>query len=111
MTREIVAKGVGSTTITATASSGKKATIKVTVDATPTGVKIIDINGETSGDTYTGKRTTLKAVLIATVDGKEVQLPAGKSKFKWTPSDKKVATVSGKETGTVKPANLVGKEG
>jgi hypothetical protein len=111
LTREIVAKGVGSTTITATASSGKKATIKVTVDATPTGVKIIDINGETSGDTYTGKRTTLKAVLIATVDGKEVQLPAGKSKFKWTPSDKKVATVSGKETGTVKPANLVGKEG
>ena len=111
LTREIVAKGVGSTTITATASSGKKATIKVTVDATPTGVKIIDINGETSGDTYTGKRTTLKAVLIATVDGKEVELPAGKSKFKWTPSDKKVATVSGKETGTVKPANLVGKEG
>lgn len=35
LSRLVVAKGVGSTTITATASSGKKSTLKVTVDATP----------------------------------------------------------------------------
>ncbi len=113
LTREIVAKGVGSTTITATASSGKKATIKVTVTATPNKVKILSINEkgeevEGSGSTWTGKRTTLNAVLIATVDGKEIEIPAGKTKFKWTPSDKKVATVSGKAIGTVKPTTYVG---
>ena len=95
LSRLVVAKGVGSTTITATASSGKKSTLKVTVDATPSGLKIVDINEETSGKTYTGKRTTLTAVLTAKdKNGNEFELPLGKTKIKWLPSDKKLAPVS-----------------
>jgi len=111
LSRLVVAKGVGSTTITATASSGKKATLKVTVDATPSGLKIVDINEATSGETYTGKRTTLTAVLTAKdKNGNEFELPLGKTKIKWVPSDKKLAPVSAKkDVGTVKPANLVKK--
>ncbi len=111
LSRLVVAKGVGSTTITATASSGKKSTLKVTVDATPSGLKIVDINEETSGKTYTGKRTTLTAVLTAKdKNGNEFELPLGKTKIKWLPSDKKLAPVSAKkDVGTVKPANLLKK--
>ena len=112
LSRLVVAKGVGSTTITATASSGKKSTLKVTVDATPSGLKIVDINEETSGKTYTGKRTTLTAVLTAKdKNGNEFELPLGKTKIKWLPSDKKLAPVSAKkDVGTVKPANLLKKD-
>ena len=113
LTKKIVAKGVGTTTITATASSGKKATIKVTVDATPTGVKIVDINNVDAGTTYTGKQTTLTAVLTAKDnDGNEFVLPVGKTKLTWKTADKKVATVSGKkEVGIVKPVIGLEKKG
>ncbi len=109
LSRLVVAKGVGSTTITATASSGKKSTLKVTVDATPSGLKIVDINEETSGKTYTGKRTTLTAVLTAKdKNGNEFELPLGKAKIKWQSSNKKLAPISAKkDVGTVKPANLL----
>ncbi len=111
LSRLVVAKGVGSTTITATASSGKKSTLKVTVDATPSGLKIVDINEETSGKTYTGKRTTLTAVLTAKdKNGNEFELPLGKAKIKWESSNKKLAPISAKkDVGTVKPANLLKK--
>ena len=112
LTKKIVAKGVGTTTITATASSGKKATLKVTVDATPTGVKIVDINGNTeSGKTYTGKQTTLTAVLTAGKDekGNDIELPVGKTKITWSVPKKSAATVKGKkDIGVVNP--VVGLE-
>ena len=108
LTARIVAKDVGTTTITATATSGKKASIKVTVSATPTGVKILGIDKvEGEGSTWTGKRTTLTAVLTAG-ENNEIEIPAGKTKFQWKPSVKTLAKVSGKAVGTVKPTNYVG---
>ena len=108
LTARIVAKDVGTTTITATATSGKKASIKVTVSATPTGVKILGIDKvEGKGSTWTGKRTTLTAVLTAG-ENNEIEIPAGKTKFQWKPSERALAKVSGKAVATVKPTNYVG---
>ncbi len=56
---KIKAVSVGTATVTAKASSGKKATYKVTVSSTPSGIKVTDI------ETWTGAKPSLTAVLYA----------------------------------------------
>ena len=56
---KIKAVSVGTATVTAKASSGKKATYKVTVSSTPFGIKVTDI------ETWTGAKPSLTAVLYA----------------------------------------------
>lgn len=93
----ITAVGVGTATVTAKATSGKKATIKVTVNSTPDSVKI-----EGADSTYTGKKLQLTAVPYAK-DGKEI--PVGKTKFKFTVNKNKNIKVTSK--GLVSSANLL----
>lgn len=115
LSNKIIAKGVGSTTITAKASGGKSANIKVTVYATPASVRIADSKGNEStnsvpftGKTYTGKTAKLTAVLYG-ANGKK--LPAGTTKFKWgvknaaNSGNSRYASISGKDVATVKPVN------
>ena len=93
----ITAKGVGTATITAKATSGKKATIKVTVNSTPDSVKI-----EGADSTYTGKKLQLTAVPY----GKDnTVIPVGKTKFKFTVNKNKNIKVTAK--GLVSSANLL----
>lgn len=77
----IDAVGVGTATVTAKASSGKKATYKITVNSTPSGVVVSDI------EAWTGAKPSLTAVLYAddyvknsngTVTG--TVIPVGKTK-------------------------------
>ena len=99
----ITAVGVGSSTVTVKASSGKSAKLKVTVTATPSDVKIEAPDMSESGYvTYTGKPTTMTAVLY----GKNgIKIPQGKTKLAWTVNDKSYAKVSSK--GIVTPANIL----
>lgn len=55
----IKAVGVGTATVTAKASSGKKSTFKITVNSTPSGIEVTDI------ETWTGAKPSLTAVLYA----------------------------------------------
>lgn len=55
----IKAVGVGTATVTAKASSGKKSTFKITVNSTPAGIEVTDI------ETWTGAKPSLTAVLYA----------------------------------------------
>ena len=99
----ITAVSVGSSTVTVKASSGKSAKLKVTVTATPSDVKIEAPDMSESGYvTYTGKPTTMTAVLY----GKNgIKIPQGKTKLAWTVNDKSYAKVSSK--GIVTPANIL----
>lgn len=99
----ITAVSVGSSTVTVKASSGKSAKLKVTVTATPSDVKIEAPDMSESGYvTYTGKPTTMTAVLY----GKNgIKIPQGKTKLAWTVDDKSYAKVSSK--GIVTPANIL----
>lgn len=56
---DIKAVGVGTATVTAKASSGKKSTFKITVNSTPFGIEVTDI------ETWTGAKPSLTAVLYA----------------------------------------------
>ncbi len=56
---DIKAVGVGTATVTAKASSGKKSTFKITVNSTPSGIEVTDI------ETWTGAKPSLTAVLYA----------------------------------------------
>lgn len=56
---DIKAVGVGTATVTAKASSGKKSTFKITVNSTPYGIEVTDI------ETWTGAKPSLTAVLYA----------------------------------------------
>lgn len=67
---QVKALSVGTATVTAKASSGKKGTYKITVDSTPYGVAITDI------ETWTGKKPALTAVLLA--DDDTPGIPVGK---------------------------------
>lgn len=78
------AVGVGTATVTAKASSGKKATFKITVNSTPTGIVVSDI------EAWTGAKPTLTSVLYAddykknsdgTVSG--TPIPVGKTKVSY----------------------------
>lgn len=93
----IKAVGVGTATITAKASSGKKATIKVTVNSTPDSVIITGADS-----TYTGKKLQLTAVPLA--KDKEI-IPVGKTKFKFTVNKNKNIKVTTK--GLVSSVNLL----
>ena len=99
----ITAVSVGSSTVTVKASSGKSAKLKVTVTATPSDVKLEAPDRSESGYvTYTGKPTTMTAVLY----GKNgIKIPQGKTKLAWTVDDKSYAKVSSK--GIVTPANIL----
>lgn len=55
----IKAVGVGTATVTAKASSGEKSTFKITVNSTPSGIEVTDI------ETWTGAKPSLTAVLYA----------------------------------------------
>ena len=102
-TATLRAINVGSSTVTVKASSGKSAKLKVTVTATPSDVKIEAPDMSESGYvTYTGKPTTMTAVLY----GKNgIKIPQGKTKLAWTVNDKSYAKVSSK--GIVTPANIL----
>ncbi len=99
----ITAVSVGSSTVTVKASSGKSAKLKVTVTATPSDVKLEAPDRSESGYvTYTGKPTTMTAVLY----GKNgTTIPQGKTKLVWAVDDKSYAKVSSK--GIVTPANIL----
>lgn len=56
---DIKAVGVGTATVTAKASSGKKSTFQITVNSTPFGIEVTDI------ETWTGAKPSLTAVLYA----------------------------------------------
>lgn len=56
---DIKAVGVGTATVTAKASSGKKSTFTITVNSTPFGIEVTDI------ETWTGAKPSLTAVLYA----------------------------------------------
>lgn len=56
---DIKAVGVGTATVTAKASSGKKSTYKITVNSTPSGIEV------TSIETWTGAKPSLTVVLYA----------------------------------------------
>lgn len=109
----IIATGdaVGKTTITAKTTSGKKATVSVTVAATPDNVTIYAFDGsEDKGySTYSGKKTTMKAVLTA----KDKPLPVGTTKLKWSiekvdnKADKNAKVSGKKDIATITPANLL----
>lgn len=75
---QVKALSVGTATVTAKASSGKKATYKITVDSTPSGVAVTDI------ETWTGKKPALTAVLFADdynkTTGTGTVIPVGKTK-------------------------------
>lgn len=75
---QVKALSVGTATVTAKASSGKKGTYKITVDSTPYGVAITDI------ETWTGKKPALTAVLFADdydkTTGTGTVIPVGKTK-------------------------------
>ncbi|MDE7322650.1 MAG: hypothetical protein K2N73_07915 [Lachnospiraceae bacterium] len=81
-----VAEGVGTATVTAKASSGKKATYKITVNSTPSGVAVADI------ETWTGAKPSLTAVLYADdckkdSDGNVIGgtvIPVGKTKVSFS---------------------------
>ena len=98
----VKAVGAGTATITAKTVNGKKATCKVTVQISPTKVKL----SKTSVSLNKGKTTTIKATVTPS--------NATNKKVTWTTSNKKVATVSngkitakgvGTATITVKTAN------
>lgn len=102
----IIANGVGKATITVKATSGKKATVKVTVKATPDNVTIEDVNGNESGYyTYSGK----PANLIAVLRGENgLVVPKGSTKLTWSIANeghKSNAKVSSK--GVVTPALIL----
>lgn len=59
LSAKIEAVNVGTATVTAKASSGKKTTYKVTVNSTPSGIEVTDI------ETWTGAKPSLTAVLYA----------------------------------------------
>ena len=73
-TATIIANGVGTAKITVKATSGKKATLTVIVNATPNDVKILD------AETCTGKPVTMEAVLTGE---NGLVVPQGKTKFTW----------------------------
>lgn len=62
---KLVAKGVGSSTITATASAGKKGTFNVTVKADMTGIEIVPDQNQ---DLYGGQTLELKANTVFEAD-------------------------------------------
>lgn len=98
----IIANGVGTATITVKATSGKKATVKVTVKATPDNVTIEDVNGNESGYyTYSGK----PANLIAVLRGENgLVVPKGSTKLAW-----KINNVSEDGTGNKNNAKVSSK--
>ncbi|MDE6363240.1 MAG: hypothetical protein K2L86_03090, partial [Lachnospiraceae bacterium] len=99
----ITAVGVGSSTVTVKASSGKSAKLKVTVTATPADVTLEAPDRSESGYvTYTGKPTTMTAVLYGS---NGIEIPQGKTKLVWAVDDKSYAKVSSK--GIVTPANIL----
>ena len=79
---KVVAKGVGTATITVKTNNGKKATCKVVVKKAPTSVKL----SKTSVTVKKGKTYTLKAALSKGAAGT----------VKWGTNNAKVATVSAK---------------
>lgn len=84
---KLTAKKVGTATITAKTSNGKKATCKVTVKPQPTGIKL----SKTSLTLNVGKSSTLKATVSPT--------NAISKSVKWTSSNTAVASVkNGKVT-------------
>lgn len=93
-TATIVAKGVGSTTITAKATSGKKITYKVTVKAPLESLSIADEAGNVTGKIYVGQSIQLVA---------DKDPAASKDKITWKVVGKKNAKVdkNGKVTALV----------
>ncbi len=85
----VTAVGKGKATITAKASNGKKATCKITVKVTPTGVQL----NQTSAYIYKGKKGQLKATI----------LPEGaKAEVTWKSSKSSVISVNTKGKLTAK---------
>ena len=95
----ITAVGVGTATVTAKATSGKKATIKVTVESTPKGVAVYGADS-----TYTGKALQLTAVAL---DKNGEKIPTGKTKFEFTLKDKSKNIKVNKSKGLVTSVNLL----
>ena len=85
---KVVAKGVGTATITAKTANGKKATCKITVKKAPKSVKL----SKTTISLKKGQKYTLKATLSSGSAGSKA----------WTTSNKKVAAVSTKGVVTAK---------
>ena len=101
-TATIIANGVGTAKITVKATSGKKATLTVIVNATPNDVKILD------AETCTGKPVTMEAVLTGE---NGLVVPQGKTKFTWgiAPAESN-STKNGKinkSKGIVTPSNVL----
>lgn len=104
----LIPTGVGKASITAQASTGKKATLSVTVSATMTGIKITSVSDEI----YAGQTVKLKADRYFGKDEKVVNFP-GSDGVTWflvdNATDKKFATIK-KDVLTVKPAVEENKE-
>lgn len=114
LSAKIEAVNVGTATVTAKASSGKKTTYKVTVNSTPSGIEV------TSIETWTGAKPSLTAVLYAddcvkdsngnVISGTEII--AGKTKVSYKASKTDGAATNSKNIkvnakGVVTSSNLL----
>lgn len=109
----IVAKDIGSTTVTAVTSSGKKANIKVTVNATPDEIKLSyagTSTEENKATIYTGKKPQLSVVSYSDFD---TVIPNGKTKYVWKVTENKGFEKNKKATvknGKVSPHYILADE-
>ncbi len=116
---EIIPQNIGNAKITVASATGKKATLTVTVKATPESIEIDQNNKDAEGKqlpiyAWSGKAITL----TATMKGENgLVLPATATKLNWTTIEtdraiKKNAKVTTNKdnTGKVLPANALDKE-
>ncbi len=116
---EIIPQNIGNAKITVASATGKKATLTVTVKATPESIEIDQNNKDAEGKqlpiyAWSGKAITLTATMKG---ANGLVLPATATKLNWTTieTDKAIkknakVTTNKDNTGKVLPANALDKE-
>ena len=100
---KLKALATGKATITATATSGKKATVAITVAAENISIKLVE-----TANTFTGKDLTLKAEAVGKENKNSIPYASIKGGFKWSIDNKKNASIKpAKDSVIIKPKTLL----